>query len=182
MGMLMQMREGNYTNKNAVGNCIRYITRTRINENRQGELIAWGGMGVGCYTVPELAIQQFCGVQKAYGKGGRKLFHEVYNLRDEEFERLGCNYVFVYQIAVRCAEYYYRFGHQVVFAIHHVRNVQKGNKGVHIHFVINSVNFMTGGKWHTGMKESYGREMMFNQIMRDFVEEKFNPLEFALPM
>ena len=178
MGMLIQMTLGSYTNEEAVENCIRYITRTRANEDRREELIAWGGMGVGCYTVPELAIQQFCGVQKVYGKDGRKLFHEVYNLRDEEFEKLGCNYDFVYQIGVKCAEYYYLMGHQVVFAIHHARNAQKGNKGVHIHFVVNSVNFMTGGKWHTGMKESYGRNLMFDQIMKDFVEERFNPLEF----
>lgn len=178
MGMLMQMREGNYTNKTAMENCIRYATRTRVNEERQDELIGWGGMGVGCYTVPELAIQQFCGVQKVYGKGGRKLHHEVFNLTSMEFERLGCNYDYVYQIAARCAEYYYFMGYQVVFAIHHARNAQKGNKGVHLHFVVNSVNFMTGGKWHTGMRESYVRERMFNQIMIDFIDEKFNPLEF----
>ena len=178
MGMLMQMTYGNYTNKDAIENCIRYITRTRVNEDRQNELIGWGGMGIGCYTVPELAIQQFRGVQRAYGKDGRKLYHEVFNLTDMEFEGLRCNYDFIYQIAAKCAEYYYQLGYQVIFAVHHARNVQKRNKGVHIHFVVNSVNFMTGGKWHTGKRESYGRGLMFNQIMRDFVEERFNPLEF----
>ena len=177
----MQMRYGNYTNKNAVENCIRYITRTGANEDRRHELSAWGGAGVGCYAAPELVIQQFCGVQKVYGidrRGGRRLFHEVYNLTDREFESLGRNYDFVYQIAMKCAEYYYLMGHQVVFAIHHTRNVQMGNKGVHIHFVVNSINFMTGGKWHTRMRESYKREQIFNQNMREFIEDNFYPLEF----
>lgn len=172
------MTYGNYTNKDAIEKCIRYITRTRVNEDRKNELIGWGGVGVGFYTVPELVIQQFRGVQRAYGKDGRKIFHEVYNFLDEEFEQLFCNYDFVYQIAVKCAEYYYLMGNQVVFAVHHARNAQKGNKHVHIHFVVNPVNYMTGEKWHTGMRESYGRGLMFNQIMRDFIEERFNPLEF----
>lgn len=182
MGMLMQMRKGNYTNKDAVENGIRYITRTRENEWRGEELIKWGGAGIGYYTSPELAILQFCGVQKVNGieaRGGRRLFHEVFNLRDVEFEQLGSNYDYVYQIAMRCAGYYFYMGHQVVFAIHHARSDQKGNRGVHIHFVVNAINFLTGAKWHTGMRQSFGREQIFNQFMRDLVEEKFNPLEFC---
>lgn len=180
--MLMQMRRGSYTNKDAVENCIRYITRTRANEQRENELIAWGGVGVGCYASPELAIQQFCCVQKIYGidkRGGRRVHHEVYNFMDEEFEKLGRNYEYVYQIAMKCAEYYYYMGHQVVFAIHHVRNAERENKGLHIHFVINSVNFFTGRKWHTGIQETYGRELLFGQIVRNFIEERCNPLEFS---
>ena len=182
MGILVQMTYGNYTNKDAIENGIRYITRTRIKEDRKNELIGWGGVGVGFYAEPELVIQQFRGVQRAYGKDGRKIFHEVYNLMDAEFEQLFCNYDFVYQIAVRCAEYYYLMGYQVVFAVHHAINAQKGNKGVHIHFVVNSVNYITGEKWHTGMRETYRRGIMFNQIMRDYIEERFNPLEFMPPI
>lgn len=184
MGMLMQMRRGSYVNKDAVENCVRYITRTRANEYRGNELIAWGGAGVGYYDLPEFVIQQFSGVQKTYGiegRGGRRLYHETFNLTDAEFEQLGRNYDLVNQIAIKCAEFYYLMGHQVVFAVHHARSNQKGNRGVHIHFVVNAVNFMTGEKWHTGMRQSFMREQKFNQIMRDVIEEKFNPLEFMLP-
>ncbi len=169
MAMLIMMRYGNYTNSNAVENLIRYITRTRKQEERANELIAWGGWGIGCYATPELVIGQFRSVQKLYGieaRGGRRLFHEVLKLTDQEFEQLGLDYDKLFQIAVRCAEYYYRMGHQVVFAIHYSK---VNNMGVHIHFVVNAVNFMTGKKWHTNMRENYHRDQWFNEKMREFM-------------
>lgn len=46
MAMLTMMgrRKGNYMNEDAVGKVIRYITRTRKNEDRADELITWGGI------------------------------------------------------------------------------------------------------------------------------------------
>ncbi len=185
MAMLMMMgrKKGSYMNADAVENVIRYITRTRQNEDRADELIAWSGMGVGCYASPELVIDQFHAVQDVYGikaKGGRRIYHEVLGFREEEFERMWRNYGLIYQIAVECAKKYYSMGHQVVFAIHHApKDGQMGNKGVHIHFVVNTINFMTGKKWHTGFRQSYARERGFNQNMRNVTNEKIiEPLYF----
>ena len=171
MAMLMMMRQGNYTNKNAVENVIRYITRTGDKEEHREELVAWGGMGVGCYATPELVIRQFCRVQDCYnieGRGGRRVFHEVLNITEEEFVWMGRSYDSVYQTAMKCAEFYYSMGFQVVFAVHHSKNRQVWNQGVHIHFVVNSVNYMTGRKWHTGIRESYTREKTFDENMWKF--------------
>lgn len=176
MAMLMMMREGNYTNPDAIENVIRYITRTRRNETRGDELLAWGGMGVGCYASPELMIEQFHYVQMAYGinENGRMLYHEIFNITDEEFNKLGNDYNRVNLIALECAKVYYSNGYQVAFAIHDDRKKIGTNKRVHIHFVVNAVNFSTGRKWHTSMKESFNRERSFNGILEGFMLEKPN--------
>lgn len=186
MAMLTMMgrEKGSYTNADAVENVIRYITRTRPEEDRANELIAWSGMGVGCYASPELVIEQFRTVQEVYGKetnGGRKIYHEILGFQEAEFERMWRDYNLVYQIAVECAKRYYSMGHQVVFAIHHaLRDRQIGNKGVHIHFAVNTVNFMTGKKWHTSFRQSDVREWDFNQNMIDATNERIiEPLYFT---
>ena len=186
MAMLTMMgrRRGNYVNSNAVENVIRYITRTRKNEDRRNELVVWDGMGVGCYDSPELVIEQFRYVQKAYGKtDGRKIYHEVLGFKDEEFEKMWRDYSLVHQIALECARKYYSMGYQVVFAVHHApKDTRTGNSGVHIHFVVNTVNFMDGRKWHTGFRQNYSREQDFNQNMKDVINEKvIEPLYFTDP-
>lgn len=180
MAMLMMMRHGSYKNADAIENVIRYITRTRKNEDRRDELIAWGGMGIGYYASPELVIEQFHYVQDVFGisKGGRKLYHETLNITEKEFEWLGNDYGRIYQAAVKCAELYYMNGYQVVFAIHDAKKKHGLNKGVHIHFVVNAVNFMTGKKWHANMRESHSREISFNWNLREFMinlPDSFNP-------
>lgn len=171
MAMLMMMRRGNYENKDAIEKVIRYITRTRKNEDRANELVIWGGCGIGSYASPELAIKQFHCVQKVYGierRGGRRMFHETLNILGNEFERLGKDYGRVSQIAMQCAKSYYGLGHQVVFAVHYTENTYTFNKGVHIHFAVNTVNFINGSKWHTNNRESFCRECDFNTIVYSF--------------
>lgn len=169
MAMLITMRKGKYTNPDAVEKVIRYITRTRPVEDREDELIAWGGMGTGTYQTPELVIEQFCCLQTTHGiavRGGSRIYHEVLRIREEEFNRLGYDYDRVYQIAMDCARQYYEMGHQVIFAIHRAKgNCQDRNKGLHIHFVINTINFMTGNKWHTNMRQNHTRENVFNDYI-----------------
>ena len=143
-------------------------------------------MGVGCYASPELAIEQFRAVQEVYGKkadGGRRIYHEVLGFTDEEFEQMWRDYGLVYQIAVECAKKYYSIGHQVVFAIHHAPHNNHGrNSGVHIHFAVNTVNFMNGRKWRSYFQESSNRGQTFNQNMRNRVGERIiEPLYFTDP-
>ncbi len=172
MAVLIIMRQGKYINDDAVEKVIRYITRTRVNEDRAYELIAWGGMGIGTYQTPELAIEQFCRLQKIHRieTRGSRMFHEVLRLADEEFSWLEYDYDRVYQVAVNCAQYYYAMGHQVVFAIHQAKkDYQGGNKGLHIHFAINTINFITGNKWHSNISENTARKNIFNNIMWNFM-------------
>ncbi len=173
MAMLMIMRYGKYTNTDAVENVVRYITRTRRTEDRADELVAWGGLGIGCYQTPELAIEQFRRLQNLHNiavRKGPRVFHEVLGITEEEFGKLGYDYGSIYQIAMKCAQYYYDMRHQVIFAIHHAKgNGQVGNKGLHIHFVVNTINFVTENKWHTNMGENFKRQQSFNEILREFM-------------
>ena len=58
MGVLNRMTNGNYVNEDAVKNVIRYITRTRKNENRKNELLMYGGKGVAIYEPVDYMIAQ----------------------------------------------------------------------------------------------------------------------------
>lgn len=101
------------------------------------------------------------------------MFHEALCIMDEEFGELAHSYEAVYRIGMRCAEYYYAMGFQVVFAVHHPKDKQPDrdavNKGVHIHFAVNTINFITGRKWHTNFRESWNRERAFNDNMAEFM-------------
>ena len=171
MAMLVMMRKGKYINSDAVEKTIRYITRTRSMEDRADELIAWGGMGIATYQTPELVIKQFCRLQTVYGiaaRGGSRVFHEVLEIKEDEFVKLGYDYARVWETAMSCANQYYEMGYQVIFAIHHAKdNCHGGNKGVHIHFVVNTISFLTGNKWHTNMRRNHTREQNFNDCMRE---------------
>lgn len=175
MAMLVMMRKGKYINSDAVEKTIRYITRTRSMEDRADELIAWGGMGIGTYQTPELVIKQFCRLQTVYGiaaRGGSRVFHEVLEIKEDEFVKLGYDYARIWETAMSCANQYYEMGYQVIFAIHHTKgNCYGGNKGIHIHFVVNTISFLTGNKWHTNFKINYQREQLFNKKMYEFMDE-----------
>lgn len=178
MGILLTMRYGNYTNNNAVSNVIQYVTRTGKRADRADELHGYGGCGIGIYDNPDDIIRQFLCVQNCYGiknRGGRRMFHEIFCLNDEEFRRIGCSVNILNQIAMECAKIYFNLGYQVVYAIHH-----EVEKKWHIHFAVNSISFLTGEKWHTGMRESTGREQCFNEILRYFIGKQYvAPLYFG---
>ncbi len=175
MGMLISMayqenpnynygkRRANYSNAKAVENVIRYITRSRINETRRQDLISYGGLGINCFGRPEEIINQFLYVQHVYNieaRKGRRLYHEVFLLSDEEYCRLCQDMDQVNALAIELCNVYYQMGHQVVYAIHY-----EENKHLHIHFVFNSINVVTGKKWHEYKHDVARRERLFNEIL-----------------
>lgn len=154
---------GSYTNEKAVENVIRYITRSRIYEDRRNELISYGGAGIGGYLSPEEIIHQFLYVQEVYNirnRRGRRICHEILCLSDEEFALLNCDYNLVEKIAQEIRYQYYLRGHQVLYGIHCSSNMR-----VHIHFAVNTINFITGLKWHSSKMEWIQREEMINRIV-----------------
>lgn len=158
-----------YTNPDVVENVIRYVTRTRVNEQRADELIAIGGKGI-YYNLPvEDIINQFWGVQDLYNinqRGGRRIVHEIYSLSDQDFIDMNCEYINVYVVAELISEYYFKQGHQVLFAIH-----RDPEKKVHIHFVINSVNYINGKKYHSSKMDLDERKEEFNSIFENEVKK-----------
>ena len=174
MGMLIMLGIGksSYVNEDAVANVIRYVTRTRKNEDRRDELIAYGGAGVGYYLGSEMMIQQFLYVQRNHNihyRRGRRIYHEVLTIREDELDKLNRDKHIINRIAAECCMIYYQQGHQVVYAAH-----WDSEKYLHIHFVVNTINFIDGKKWHTDMRERRSREKKFNEIMRTY----FPPISF----
>lgn len=160
MGNLINVR-GRYANVDAVGNLIRYITRTRMNEQRRDELRGYGGAGVFRCDTPEMMVMRFEAVQDAHGiksKNGRKMLHEVFSVTDREFKGLNCDMGLLNQIALELCGEYYRQGFQAVYAIH-----WDAGKKLHIHFAVNAVSFVTGKKFDTSVGGNRERERVFNK-------------------
>lgn len=164
MVMLIPMRRGNYTNKDAVENVIRYVTRTRKNEDRFSELVSFGGMGVTMLSGVEDVIAQFLYVQNVYNieiRQGKRIYHEVFSLDEQAAFNIKYNMTILDAVAKECCKVYYSAGFQVVYAIHY-----DPGKKYHIHFIVNSINYKTGLKWHTNFRQNNGRERIFQDILR----------------
>lgn len=146
---IRHFKRSNYSNPDAVRNLIRYITRTRENESRAQDLLAYGAVGAGYYLHPDDIIQQFLYVQNAHGinsRGGKRMHHEVFNLYDSEAMELGNDPYQLWLVGMKCCEVYYRMGFQAVFAVH-----WQQDKRYHFHFAINNISFVNGLKLHTSM-------------------------------
>lgn len=155
-----------FCNHDAVDNLIHYITRTRENEDRAGELITYGAMGAFYYCSADDIIQQFKYVQNAYGinnRNGRRMYHEVLNLLDHEAGWLDYDAQLLWRVGIECCQIYFQMGFQSVFAVHY-----EEKKHYHFHFAVNSINFVTGRKWHTSIKDIGQREFIFNGILNRY--------------
>lgn len=169
MAVLLKMGNGKhegYKNYNAVSKVLKYVLRIRKNEDRQNELLAFGGRGViTCYGGEEI-INEFLYVQDIYridARKGRRMHHEVVSLNEAEFSKLGNDLRVLQAITEEFCDVYYSQGFQVVYAIHWDRE-----KRLHIHFAINAVNYINGKKFHTSMNETKLREHYFNRIMEKY--------------
>ncbi|MBQ7562356.1 MAG: relaxase/mobilization nuclease domain-containing protein [Lachnospiraceae bacterium] len=176
MNSLNYLPYGNYTNRMALENVLRYILRMGRHESRINELVCYGGMGIPLYGTKEDIINAMLYTQKVFNisaRGGRRAYHEVFNLNNETAEKIGKDPASMYRYAMQCSEIYFSHGFQVVFAVH---NGSHGTyKGYHIHFVINSINFETGAKRHFNKKEF--REIGTEMRNRLPLEERILSLE-----
>lgn len=151
---LLMVSHGKYKNNGAIANAIRYITRTRPNEDRKADLLSFGVVGTSYIT--EEAIEQFKIVQNKFrepGNIGKRIFHETLQLSEMDLVLLNNDPRHIIAYANRCAYYYYHLGFQVVFAVHWDQE-----KKYHIHFVGNAVSFLNGRKWqdsYTGVREGH---------------------------
>jgi len=169
----------NFSNADAVENLLHYITRTRENENRKGDLIHYGAVGADHFHSVDDMIRQFRYIQYVHNintRRGRRMYHEVFNLLDCELERLAYDPERLWQIGMECCQVYYQMGHQAAFAVH-----WEPEKRCHIHFAVNSINFWNGSKWHSSLSEIKERERTFNEILCKYqilATGAIEPLEF----
>ncbi len=145
-----------YTNENAIANTIHYVTRTGSRTDRANELIGFGCSGICECLSPEYYIWMFEMVQR-YARGDRKISakvsHEILTFTDEEEDFLTKNKDALLWYARACAEEaYYKSGFLAVFGIHqgiHGQDNENCHKRLHIHFIINNVNFENGNLFHS---------------------------------
>ncbi len=178
-GKNIRYKKQRYSNVDAVENLLHYVTRTRKNESRADDLINYGAVGTDYFHSVDDMIQQFCYIQYIHGintRQGCRMYHEVLNLKDCELERLGYNAEMLWQVGMECCQVYYQKGHQAVFAVH-----WEPEKRCHIHFAVNSINFLNGLKWHSSVSEIREREGIFNEILCKYqimATGAIEPLEF----
>lgn len=120
---------------------IRYITRTRTYDKCPPAYVHY--LGFKPYSTIENLIDEFFQTQIIYRQlSGVRARHEWISFMDGE--TLDCNgRQRVVDIAYQFALWYFKQGFQVIFAIH------TDTKYLHIHYVINTVNFITGRKYHS---------------------------------
>lgn len=165
-----QYRMKNYNNKNAVKFLIDDITRNRENEKYEHHLLGYGALGANQFLSVEDMIATFCYVQKAYNiesRRGRRMYHEVFWFSQEELMMLNWNVVLMWHFAYEVAmEFWYKRGHQVLFAIHY--DYLQGK--YHIHFAVNTINYLSGAKLSTFKYDLVERGNACNVILQKYLE------------
>ena len=161
-------RMRNYTNRQAIKFVIDDITRNRENEKYKYQLLGYGAVGVNHFLSVEDMIATFRYVQLAYNienRGGRRMYHEVFWFDPNEVMRLNWDIRLMWQFAYEVAnEFFYKKGHQVIFAIHYDLNGK-----YHIHFAVNTINYLTGAKLHTYKNDVKERERACNVILEKYL-------------
>lgn len=166
--LLNKAGKNHYMNPDSVENVIRYAIRQRMEETREEELVSWGAKGCSEYKGAGGMIEEFNLVQhRLYtrkGGFGRYIDHEIYSFSKEEESLIKNHHMDVDRIARHMAEDFYNEGFQVVYGIHR-SNIEE--KHMHVHFVINTVNFRTGRKRRENKTSTRSREKKFQKIIMD---------------
>ena len=165
----------NYSTKQEVEWLIKYITRTKENGNAE-DLMMCGAFGVPYGVDSDQIIKIFLTEQYFFnGEGdiGPRLFHEIFWLTEEEtqiiMQSIKWEYL-IYYLAEHAAYVYFSKGFQVVYAVHLKGRGDK--QKLHIHFAVNTVNFFTGHKFHTGInKDQDAREYAMNMELYNVIIE-----------
>lgn len=165
---------GKYSNQSAVYNVVRYITRSRENEQNAGDLLFWGGLGISECEGVEYIVDEFQTVQDAYQRKniGRRVQHHVYSFSEGEKADIQGRNLDMDAIARKMARDFFREGYQVVYAVHQGNSSEKH---MHAHFAVNTVNFRTGKKFHESKAETKAREQRFQKIVRAERRKPFIP-------
>ena len=177
----LKYNDHNYSNRNAIKYLIEYITRSRPKEDRAGELIAYGAVGVGISLDPQQMIRIIeKSQQNLYWKTeftGRKMFHFVFNFLDSEIERLCYDMRLLQCYAEESSLVFFNMGYQVVYAIHY-----DIGKRYHIHYAVSAVSYLTGRKLDIGIPDIYKLGSIFNQMLMKYLLQYriiVKPVSFA---
>lgn len=158
MGNVVINVKARYTDDASVKNVVKYIVGKGKNRDEQNvEYIGVRGLS----RDYKMATKEIIKTQEVLKKAkGRRVYHLVVSFPCE------CkNLQMIKEAAKEVSNIIFR-EHQVIYAIH------TSTDNYHIHFVINSVNYHTGKKWHKNKTEftAYIKEM---KMIVDRIVEKY---------
>ena len=147
--LMIQLNKSKYKNEDSTEKVIRYITRTRKNEDRAHELLWYGSYYGFLYHKPvEEMIAEFEYVQKHNKASGSLMCHYVTHIYSQIFADMNNDLNQLNAYATACCQYIWNMGHQACYAIHY-----SAEDKLHIHFAINTTNYRTGLKLRQYYKE-----------------------------
>lgn len=141
-----------YHDNNARSDLIDYLTNPR-------KCVEIGGCGL----YPPNAAYEMDLVAHSWGKDkGLRAYHWILSFSGEECERFGSSLInHMIAFAEFICNYIFSNGYQVFYAIH-----SQHSDHTHIHFVMNSVNFITGKKFEGKKRDLY----LFQKILGDHLK------------
>lgn len=161
---------GRYHEPSAVENVIKY--ETRKNRNPKNDLVAYGGIGVMEFLGIDCMCSQIRAVQQMRtrkGDLGRYIDHEIFSLTSEDGQLIQKSHLDIDAIAREMAYDFYEKDHcQVVYAVHRPSGE---DAHTHIHFAVNTVNYMDGNKRRENKRQTREREERFQKIVADAIRE-----------
>ena len=157
-------KDYNYNNKDAVENLIYYVFKD-TDGNRKVRL--YGGLGVDMGS-SETAVNQMKKVKKMYKKSdGRQMYHFILSFDDRIKSPIE-----VYEIGLGIINTIF-YGWQVIFTVH------EDKEHLHLHFILNSVNILTGYKWHMSGTEFREFKNNIESYVDDYFERKGYDVKYA---
>ncbi len=147
----------NYKNKDAADKLVRYVFK----DHGKGKQVRFfGGLGIDMVT-SERAVRQIKKLKKMYRKSdGRQMYHFILSF-DERIK----NPIEVYEIGLRIMDAFF-YGWQMIFTVH------EDTENLHLHFILNSVNMLTGYKWHMNGAEFREFKNKMENYADDYLKKK----------
>lgn len=140
--LFIQINKLEYKNVDAANNLIRYITRTRPNEDKRNELLAYGSVFGDNFNKPiEHVIREFEHIQQQYGTKGSLMCHYCIHISPTTYAAINNDFSRLTEYARECCEYFFDLGYQSCYAIHYSETER-----LHIHLAINTTSFRNGYK------------------------------------
>ena len=150
---ILKLKRDPYINDDAVTNLVNYV----LNEQKMPSRI-FGGTGISLSDPAESMYK----IKNAYDKAtGKQVEHFILAFNQMEQRLLVAT--FIYEIAYEICNFFH--GVQVLFAVHEVNNSYLSDdyrdNALHIHFVVNTVNTLTGNKFILNYNNQF--------ILRDYI-------------
>lgn len=154
----------NYKNEDAADKLVKYIFKDRGNGKK---VRFYGGLGVDLVT-SERAARQIKKIKKLYKKSsGRQMYHFILS-----FDGRVKNPIEVYEIGMGIMDTFF-YGYQIIFAVH------EDTEHLHLHFILNSVNMLTGYKWHMNGAEFREFKYGIEAYADDYLEKRGYDIKYA---